>query len=349
MREGINGHVAAEHAPLGTEHLHQRHYPRLQLLLVPIHAEDAFHGRDADAGVTASADGAQVGLPSPIAIDAKINRPAHYCDREANFWILADYVQEIGQLRGEHFQPAAQICSLQALKTLQPLWVRHQIGPWSEAAKRIVGVPSEMLAHGSQVRKRAVDIQALRQVWIAEVNQANKRNWDFQSYSQLLRPRHLLDGILGDEFVPDEAVNLPRAGCSEIVIEKVSPWQRGVIPDKSFKSRIFPCKNTVAVGSAVVEMSVRIDDCCPAGERGSCHLLDLQRVPGDAGCRRRAGLRLRSRRPRRPAGEQRDELAASQVIELHLLPVSKTVIVANDPFRAFECAVLLNSFELSQQ
>src|SRR5262252_1481305 len=26
MREGINGHVAAEHAPLGTEHLHQRHY-----------------------------------------------------------------------------------------------------------------------------------------------------------------------------------------------------------------------------------------------------------------------------------------------------------------------------------
>src|SRR6516165_1733049 len=33
-------------------------------------------------------------------------------------------------------------------------------------------VPSEMLAHGSQVRKRAVDIQALRQVWVAEVNQA---------------------------------------------------------------------------------------------------------------------------------------------------------------------------------
>jgi len=62
MREGINGHVAAEHAPLGTEHLHQRHYPRLQLLLVPIHAEDAFHGRDADTGVTASADGVQVGL-----------------------------------------------------------------------------------------------------------------------------------------------------------------------------------------------------------------------------------------------------------------------------------------------
>jgi len=271
MREGINGHVAAEHAALGTEHLHQRHYPRLQLLLVPIHAEDAFHGRDADTGVTASADGVQVGLPSPIAIDAKINRPAHYCDREANFWILADYVQEIGQLRGEHFQPAAQIRPLQALKTLQLLWVCHQIGPWSEAAKRIVVVPSEMLAHGSQVRKRAVEIQALRQVWIAEVNQANKRNWDFRSRSQLLRPRYLLDGILGDEFVPDEAVYLPRAGCSEIVIEKVSPWQRGVIPDKSFKSRVFPCKNTVAVGSAVVEMRVCIDDCCQTGERGSCH------------------------------------------------------------------------------
>src|SRR5262245_11823998 len=235
--------------------------------------------------------------PSPLAIDAKINRPAHYCDREANFWILADYVQEIGQLRGEHFQPAAQIRSLQALKTLQPLWVRHQIGPWSEAAKRIVGVPFEMLAHGSQVRKRAVDIQALRQVWIAEVNQANKRNWDFRSYSQLLRPRHLLDGILGDEFVPDEAVYLPRAGCSEIVIEKVSPWQRGVIPDKSFKSRIFPCKNTVAVGSTVVEMSVRIDDCCPAGERWSCHfigpLLGLQRVPGGAGCGAASGTHSR--------------------------------------------------------
>src|SRR5215472_8872142 len=85
MREGINGHVAAEHAPLGTEHLHQRHYPRLQLLLVPIHAEDAFHGRDADTGVTVSADGVQIGLPSPIAIDAKINRPAHYCDRENQF------------------------------------------------------------------------------------------------------------------------------------------------------------------------------------------------------------------------------------------------------------------------
>src|SRR5262245_24489654 len=109
MREGINGHVAAEHAPLGTEHLHQRHYPRPQLLLAPIHAEDAFHGRDADTGVTASADGIQIGLPSPIAIDAKINRPAHYCNSEANFWILADYVQEIGKLRGEHFQPAAQI------------------------------------------------------------------------------------------------------------------------------------------------------------------------------------------------------------------------------------------------
>jgi len=230
-------------------------------------------------------------LPSSIAINAKINRPAHYCDREANFWILADYVQEIGQLRGEHFQPAAQIRSLQALKTLQPLWVRHQIGPWSEAAKRIVVVPSEMLAHGSQVRKRAVDIQALRQVGIAEVNQANKRDWDFRSFSQLLRLRHLLDGIPGDEFMPDEAVYLPRAGCSEIVIEKVSSWQRGVIPDKSFKSRVFPCKNTVAVGSAVVEMSVCIDDCCPAGERGSCHLLGLQRLPGGAGCRRRARMR----------------------------------------------------------
>src|SRR5215472_8741654 len=271
MREGINGHEAAEHAALGTEHLHQRHYPRLQLLLVPIHAEDAFHGRDADTGVTASADGAQVGLPSPIAIDAKINRPAHYCDREANFWILADYVQEIGQLRGEHFQPAAQIRPLQALEALQPLWVRHQISPWSEAAKRIVGVPSEMLAHGSQVRKRAIDIQALRQVWIAEVNQANKRNWDFRSRSQLLRPHHLLNGVLGDEFVPDEAVYLPRAGCSEIIIEKVSPRQRGVIPDKSFKCRVLPCKNTVTVGSAVVEMSVCIDDCCTVGERGSCH------------------------------------------------------------------------------
>jgi hypothetical protein len=183
----------------------------------------------------------------------------------------------IGQLRGEHFQPAAQVCSLQALKTLQPLWVRHQIGPWSEASKRIVVVPSEMLAHGGQVRKTAVDIQALWQVWIAEVNQANKRNWDFRSCRQLLRPLHLLDGILGDELVPDEALYLPRAGCSEIVIEKVSSWQRGVIPDKSFKSRVFPCENTVAVGSAVVEMSVCIDDCCPAGQRGSCHLLSLQR------------------------------------------------------------------------
>src|SRR5262249_37458345 len=102
-----------------------------------------------------------------------------------------------------------------------------------------------------------------------------------------------------------------------IIFEKVSPWQRGVIPDKSFKSRVFPCKNTVAVGSAVVEMSVRIDDCCPAGERGSCHLLSLQRVPEGAGCRRRAGMRLRSQQPSRCAAEQRDELAAPQLIELH--------------------------------
>src|SRR5215510_14335192 len=302
MREGINRHVAAKHAPLGTEHLHQRHYPRPQLLLVPIHAEDALHGRDADTGISASADGVQIGLPSPIAIDAKINRPAHYCDREANFWILADDVQEIGQLRGKHFQPATQIRPFQLLKTLQPLWVRHQIGPWSEAAKRIVVVPSEMLAHGSQVRKRAIDIQTLRQVWIAEVNQANKRNWDFRSRSQLLRPHHLLNGVLRDESVPDEAVYLPRAGCSEIIIEKVSPRQRGVIPDKSFKCRVLPCKNTVTVGSAVVEMSVCIDDCCPAGERGSGHLLSLQRVPGGAGCRHRAGMRLRSQRPAAPPG-----------------------------------------------
>src|SRR5262249_28531007 len=190
----------------------------------------------------------------------------------------------------------AQVRSLQVLKTLQPLWVRHQIGLWSEAAKRIVVIPSEMLAHGSQVRKRAVDIQALWQVWIAEVNQANKRNWDFRSCSQLLRPRPLPDGILGDEFVPDEAIYLPRAGCSEIVIEKVSPRQRGVMPDKNLKSRVFPFKNTVPVGSSVVEMSVRIDDCCPTGERGSCHLLGLQRVPEGASCCRRAGMRLRSQR-----------------------------------------------------
>src|SRR5262249_58025516 len=104
-------------------------------------------------------------------------------DREVNFWILADYVQEIGQLRGEHFQPAAQTRPLQAFKTLQPLWVRHQIGSWSEAAKRIVVVPSEMLAHGSQGRKRAAGIQALPQVWIAESYQANKRNWRLRSCS----------------------------------------------------------------------------------------------------------------------------------------------------------------------
>ena len=178
-------------------------------------------------------------------------------------------------MRGEHFQPAAQICSLEALKTLQPLWICHQIAPWSETAKRIVVVPSEMLAHGGQIRKRAVDIQALRQIGVLEVNQANKRHWDFRSCSQLLRPCHLLDGILGYEFVPDEAVYLPRTGRAEIVIEKVNPWQRGVIPDESLKSRVFPCKNTVAVGSAVVEMSVCIHDCCPVGERESCHLLGL--------------------------------------------------------------------------
>src|SRR5262245_59543127 len=166
-----------------------------------------------------------------------------------------------------------------------------------------------MLAHGSQVRKRAVDIQALRQVWIAEVNQANKRNWDFRGCSQLLRPRRLLDGILGDEFVPDEAVYVPRASCSEVIIEKVSPRQRGVIPDKSFKCWVLPCKNTVAVGSAVVEMSVCIDDCCPVGVRGS-QLLGLQRIPRGAGRRRRAGMRLRSQRPSRRAAQQRDELAA---------------------------------------
>src|SRR5262249_51757685 len=157
------------------------------------------------------ADGVQIGLPSPIAIDAKINRPAHYCDRETNFWVLTDYVQEVGQLRGEHFQPAAQIRSLQALKTCQPLRVRHQIGPRSEAANRIVVVASEKLAHDNQFSKRAVDNQPLRQVWIDQLNQDNKRNADFRSRSQLLRPRHLLYGILGDEFVPDEAVYQPRA------------------------------------------------------------------------------------------------------------------------------------------
>src|SRR5262245_64231412 len=71
--------------------------------------------------------------------------------------------------------------------------------------------------------------------------------------------------------MPDEAVYLPRAGCSEIIIEKVSPRQHGVIPDESFKCWVLPCKNTVAVGSAVVEMSVCIHDRCQAGERGSCH------------------------------------------------------------------------------
>src|SRR5262245_13721367 len=129
-----------------------------------------------------------------------------------------------------------------------------------------------MLAHGSQVRKRAIDIQTLRQVWIAEVNQANKRNWDFRSRSQLLRPHHLLNGVLRDEFVPDEAVYLPRAGCSEIIIEKVSPRQRGVIPDKSFKCRVLPCKNPVTVGSAVVEMNECMDVCCTAVGSGRVHV-----------------------------------------------------------------------------
>src|SRR5262249_32549793 len=119
------------------------------------------------------------------------------------------------------------------------------------------------------------------QVGIVEVSQANKRNGDLRSCSQLLRPRHLLDGILGDEFVPDEAVYLPRAGCSEIVVEKVSPRQRGVIPDKASNPGSFFAKNTVAVGFAVVEMSVCIDDCCSVGERGSCHLLG-QTLPSRA-------------------------------------------------------------------
>src|SRR5262249_33010878 len=190
------------------------------------------------------------------------------------------------------------------------------------------------------VRKRAIDIQAFRQVWIAEVNQADKRYWDFRSCSQLLRPPHLFDGILGDEFVPDEAVYLPRARCSEIVIEKISPRQRGVIADKSFKSRVFPCKNTVPVGSAVVEMRVCIDDCCPAGERGTYH----STRPGRCKLRRRAGMRLRSQRPHRSAAEQRDELAPSKPIELHPLRPAREPGQHNDWRASSQALAALRDF-----
>jgi len=74
-----------------------------------------------------------------------------------------------------------------------------------------------------------------------------------------------------------------------------------------------------------------------------------RRAVEKANYRHRRLLRTRRERPRCRAADKSDELAASQVIELQLLPVSKTVIVANDPFRAFERAVLLNSFKLSQQ
>lgn len=109
-----------------------------------------------------------------VAVGTEISRPPHHGDSEGNVRICANDREELRQLRREYFQSAAQILPDQAVEPSQPGRIGHMIRPGSHAAKRIVHVPTQMLAYRGQVRNGLIDLQPMRQTGVGKIDEPDE-------------------------------------------------------------------------------------------------------------------------------------------------------------------------------
>src|SRR5262245_65362179 len=96
-------------------------------------------------------------------------------------------------------------------------------------------MPAEMLTDGPNGLDRGVEIEGVLDLGAREVDQADHALRPTSGMSQLLRPRYLAHGIVGNELRPyglddAESVDVP---C--VVLGKVYPRQGAVIPTRASK------------------------------------------------------------------------------------------------------------------
>ena len=78
--------------------------------------------------------------------------------------------------------------------------------------------------------------------------------------SQLLRPRYLAQGIVGNELRPYGLDDAQSVDVPCVILGKVYPRQGAVIPDESLEASAALHEHGVAQASCVDEMLVTVDD-----------------------------------------------------------------------------------------
>ena len=101
--------------------------------------------------------------------------------------------------------------------------------------QRIYWMPAEVLTDGPNGLDRGVEIDGVLDLGAREVDQADHALRPTSRMSQLLRPRYLAHGIVGNELPygldDTQSVDVP---C--VVLGKVYPRQGAVIPNKSLEA-----------------------------------------------------------------------------------------------------------------
>ena len=102
--------------------------------------------------------------------------------------------------------------------------------------QRIYWMPAEVLTDGPNGLDRGVEIEGVLDLGAREVDQADHALRPTSRVSQLLRPRYLAHGIVGNELRPYGLDDAQSVDVPCVVLGKVYPRQGAVIPNKSLEA-----------------------------------------------------------------------------------------------------------------
>src|SRR5262249_33758948 len=96
-------------------------------------------------------------------------------------------------------------------------------------------MPAEMLTDGPNGLDRGVEIEGVLDLGAREVDQADHALRPTSRVSQLLRPRYLAQGIVGNELRPYGLDDTQSVDVPCVVLRKVYPRQAPLIPTHSLQ------------------------------------------------------------------------------------------------------------------
>ena len=117
-----------------------------------------------------------------------------------------------------------------------------------------------MLANRRHVGQRAIDIKALLQTWIEEVDKGDDGQRHRRRFRQALRPSRLLDGIVGEVFVPNDALDLVGLAVIQVGLKRIFFRQHRIVSDQRLQDVVLFLEKEVPVHIGVVDVNVGVHD-----------------------------------------------------------------------------------------